>query len=586
MKDTTSPIDEITKRHPLWLYIQKNKPAFFWGMFFLIITNIVDGIYPLILKRGIDQITEGRPLSEVGWTALLFFGAMSVLAVTRYCWRVFFGRYHTLAAEDLRNRIFQHLTTMGPQFFKRNPIGELMSLITNDVQSFRNAIGSGVLILVDGIVIILIVLPLMVWMQPDWTWKTLLFLPLVPFLIWKVNKLIFSRYKLQQDRLSELSGFSQETVSGIRVIKGFALEPNNLKAYNTLSAKYEKNCNSVASVDALFSPVMQFGVASGTVILLFIAADDILAGTATIGTLVAFQRYISKMVWPMTALGMGFSQFQKGMASFSRIREVLMQKTDIPDEGTVDICDFEKLEVKDLSYKFPESSTPALKNISFRIEAGQKVGLVGPVGSGKTTLLHLLTRLYPSPAGTIRVNDHEISEISQRTLHSQIALVPQEPFLFSESISENMKLGLTDESIEAKEIHHWAQVVDIRQEIETLPHQFDSELGERGVNLSGGQKQRLTIARGLMTRAPMIILDDSLSAVDHKTERTIQDHLSNNLDGRKTQLIVTHRLSAVENADQIIVLNQGEVESIGTHRELLEKSPTYRRMAEIQGYGL
>lgn len=587
MQEPNFSPDEILNRHPLWYYIRKNKKHFSLGMFFLILTNIADGLYPLILKKGIDQISDGLSMKDIGPTALLFFATMATLAATRYGWRVFFGRYHTLAAEDLRNRIFHHLTTMGPQFFKRNPIGELMSLITNDVQSFRQAIGSGVLILVDGFVIILIVLPLMIWMEPEWTVKTLIFLPLVPFLIWKVTKLIFERYKIQQDKLSELSGFSQEIVSGVRVIKSFAREKDQLNAYNNLSSNYEKVCNRVASVDSLFSPVMQFGVATGTVILFFVASDDLLAGTATIGTFVAFQRYISKMVWPMTALGLGFSQFQKGMASYSRIKNVLLSKTDIPDEGCVEIKDFEKLKVQNLSFQFPEANTPALKDISFEIQAGQKVGLVGPVGSGKTTLLHLLTRLYPAPRNTVFINDHELHEISQRSLHMQVAFVPQEPFLFSESISENMGMGRdSSEALENEEILHWAQVVDIKKEVEELPHQFQSELGERGVNLSGGQKQRLTIARGLMTRAPMIILDDSLSAVDHKTEKTIQDQLSNQLDKKKTQLIVTHRLSAIENADQIIVLNQGTIEAIGTHKELIQKSPTYRRMAEIQGYDL
>ncbi|MEZ0390633.1 MAG: ABC transporter ATP-binding protein [Pseudobdellovibrionaceae bacterium] len=573
----------LIKGHPLWFYIKKHKAHFLLGMFFLLLTNLVDGLYPLVIKRGIDQIVAGQPFSEIAQTAVLFFLTMSFLAATRYCWRVFFGRYHTQAAEDLRNRIFQHLTTMGPQFFKKNQIGELMSLITNDVQSFRQAIGSGVLVLVDGVTIIFIVLPLMFWLQPDWTLKTLVFLPLVPFLIWKLTQLIFSRFKTQQDKLAELSGFSQETVAGIRVIKSFAQEENQLKAYNRLSLVFEKMCNRVASVDALFGPVMQFGIASGTVILLFVAADDIVSGVASIGTFVAFQRYIHKMVWPMTALGFGVSQFQKGMASYSRIKDVLIQETDIPDNGQIEIKNFESLEVRNLNFQFPESQTPALKNIQFEIKAGQKVGLVGPVGSGKTTLLHLLTRLYPAPRGTIWVNGHEIQDITQRSLRLQMAMVPQEPFLFSDSISENMMLGLEGEAT-AEDVIHWAQVVDIKNEIDDLPHQFQSELGERGVNLSGGQKQRLTIARGLMTRAPLILLDDSLSAVDHKTEKTIQAQLNQQVGTKKTQVIVSHRLSAVENADQILVLNQGEIEAIGTHTELIQKSPTYRRMAEIQGY--
>jgi ATP-binding cassette subfamily B multidrug efflux pump len=436
---------------------------------------------------------------------------------------------------------------------------------------------------VDGVSIIAVVLPLMIWLEPNWTWKVLILLPTVPFLIWKVTGLIFKRYKIQQDKLSELSGISAEIVAGIRVIKSFAQEKSKLAFYNSSSQRYEESCNRVSRVDSLFGPVMQFGVASGTVILLFVGGHDVFTGAATLGTFVAFQRFIGKMVWPMTALGMGLSQVQKGLASFSRIRHVLEQASDIPDNGQVDIKDFESLKVKNLSYQFPENDSPTLKSISFEIKRGEKVGLVGPVGSGKTTLLHLVNRLYPAPHGTIFVNDLGIEEITQRSLHLQMALVPQEPFLFSDTVSENMAMGLNEKAAE-DEIKHWAQAVDIHNEIEDLPQKFQSQLGERGVNLSGGQKQRLTIARGLMTRAPMIQLDDSLSAVDHSTEKIIQQQLVDNLTGKKTQLIVSHRLSAIQDADQIIVLNRGEIEAIGTHQVLLQKSQTYKKMAEIQGY--
>jgi ATP-binding cassette, subfamily B, multidrug efflux pump len=571
------------KQNPILFYIKTHRRPFFTGLFFLLITNIFDSATPLILKRGIDQIVAGDPLETLSVTAIFYFVLTACIAVCRFCWRIFFARYHTFAAEDLRNRIFKHLTAMGPQFFKKNPIGELMSLITNDVQSFRTGMGSGVLVLVDGVSLIFIVLPMMLWMQPDWTWKVLILLPTVPFLIWKVTGLIFRYYKIQQDKLSELSGISAEIVAGIRVIKSFAQESSKLNFYNSSSRRYEDACNRVARVDSLFGPVMQFGVASGTVILLFVGGNDVFTGAASIGTLVAFQRFISKMVWPMTALGMGLSQVQKGMASFSRIRNVLEQVTDIPDNGQTEIKDFESLKVKNLNFQFPENSSPSLKNISFEIHRGEKIGLVGPVGSGKTTLLHLLNRLYPAPSGTIFINDIELDRITQRSLHLQMALVPQEPFLFSDSVADNMTMGL-EESAPDEEVVFWAQAVDIHSEIEDLPQKFQSQLGERGVNLSGGQKQRLTIARGLMTRAPMIQLDDSLSAVDHKTEKTIQKQLEENLQGKKTQIIVSHRLSAVEDADQIIVLNSGEIEAIGTHQDLLKTSKTYRNLAEIQGY--
>ena len=549
-------------------------------MVFLFFTNLLDAVSPLVLKTGIDQIVDGIEMPELMKTAGLYFLILSLLAATRYVWRVYFGRYHTSAAEDLRNRIFQHLTRMGPQFFKRNPIGELMSLITNDVQSFRSGIGSGVLVLVDGATIMLVVLPLMIWMEPTWTWQTLILLPLVPFLIWYVTGLIFRGYKIQQDKLSDLSGVTQEIASGIRVIKGFAQESNQLKYYNMKSKDYKEACDRVALVDSLFMPIMYFGVASGTAILLFIAADDLIAGTVTVGTFVAFQRYITKMVWPMTAFGMGLSQHQKGMASYSRIKNLLLKETDIPDSGTIELTGFENLKVKNLNFQYSDADTPILKNINFEIKKGEKVGIVGPVGSGKTTLLHVLNRLFPVDSGMIEINGHSIEQVTQKSLHQVMAFVPQEPFLFSDSISDNIQMAL-DQPVLKEELLQWTDAVDLKAEILSLPQAFDAQLGERGVNLSGGQKQRLTIARGLITKSPLIILDDSLSAVDQKTEDTIQNQLKNSLD-RKTQIIVTHRISAIKDADKIIVLKNGEIDIIGTHEELLQKSLTYKHIAEIQ----
>lgn len=575
-------MNEELQKNPLLFYIRANRRAFILGLFFLLVTNLLDGIYPLVLKQGIDQVYAKSAKDSLFHTALLFFLIMSALALTRYLWRTSFGRYHTLAAEDLRNRLFTHMSNMGPTFFHKNPVGELMSLLTNDVQSFRQGIGNGILVLADAIIIILVILPIMLFMNPSWTWKTLIFLPVVPVIIWKVTALIFSSYRLQQDDLSSLAGVSQETIAGIRVIKSFAQEQTRLKFYNQISKKFEQSSNRTAKYDALFSPVMEFGVASGSVILLFIAADDVLSGVATIGTLVAFQRYIHKMVWPMTALGLGLSQFQKGMASFSRVRELLSQQTDIPDNGKEEIKSFVSLEVRNLSYQFPGTAHKALDNLSFKIQAGETIGIVGPVGSGKTTLLHLLCRLYPAEPNTILFNNRSIETLTQRSLHSQVVLVPQEAFLFGESIKDN--INFADHLVEQDEdrTQEWAQIVDLDHEINELPEKFDSLLGERGVNLSGGQKQRLTIARGLVARAPLIMLDDSLSAIDTKTEHALQQRLKSSQPLRQTQIIVSHRLTSVEAADQIIVLNKGRIEAIGSHHELLKSSPTYLELATLQ----
>ncbi|MFM6927593.1 MAG: ABC transporter ATP-binding protein [Bdellovibrio sp.] len=568
-------------KRPLWFYIKNNPRAFTLGMLFLFLTNALDGMYPLIMKKAIDQIEAQVQLSDIGKTCAIFFAVMLSLAVTRLGWRAFFGKFHTYAAENIRQKIFHHMTSLGPNFFHKNQVGELMSLLTNDVQSFRQAIGPGLLILADGIIIIAVVLPIMISMNWTWTWKTLIFLPLVPFLIWKVMKLIHLNYKIQQDRFSELTGVAQETVGGIRVIKSFSQEDNRTKLFNGVSAAFEKACNKVARVDAFFIPVMEFGVTSGSVILLFVAKDDLYSGAVTIGTFVAFHRYIQKMVWPMTALGMGFSFFQKGYASFDRIKDVLQTETDIPDTGNIEISKFETLEFKNVSFKHKNGSVYVLKNVSFSLKAGESLGIMGPVGAGKTTLLHLLTRLYPLEEGQILVNGHPIEDITQESLRRTFLLVPQEAFLFSESISDNVSFGLPERASD-HEIQRMTETVDLVNEVQALPHKFDSQLGERGVNLSGGQKQRLTIARGLIMKTPVLILDDSLSAVDTRTEKAIEAELSKNT-GSFSRIIVAHRLSSLKTVDRLLILRDGQVEALGTYQEVLGVSPTFQKIVQIQG---
>ncbi len=568
-------------KRPLWFYIRNNPRSFSIGMIFLLITNILDGLYPLLLKQAFDQIEARVALSDLTKTCVIFFALMSGLAISRYTWRAYFGQFHTFAAEHIRQKIFRHLTSLGPNYHQKNPVGELMSLLTNDVQSFRQAIGPGLLILADGIIIMAVILPIMISMSWEWTWKTLIFLPIVPILIWRVMRLIHSNYKIQQDRFSELTGVAQETVGGIRVIKSFAQEQNRTGLYNKVSAAFERACNKVARVDAYFIPVMEFGVSSGSVILLFVAQKDLYSGAVSIGTFVAFHRYIQKMVWPMTALGLGFSNFQKGFASFDRIKSVLKTETDVPDTGTIDLKEFNTLEFKNVSYCHQNSSTYALKNVSFTLRAGESLGIMGPVGAGKTTLLHLLTRLYPLSEGEILINGIPHDHLTLHSLRQTFLLVPQEAFLFSETIQENLSFGL-EERASDQETRYMTELVDLNHEISSLPHKFESQLGERGVNLSGGQKQRLTIARGLIMKTPVLILDDSLSAVDTKTERAIESELRKS-NRRLTRLIVAHRLSSLAGVDKFLILREGRVEALGSYSEIRQVSPTFQKILEIQG---
>ncbi|MFN7727554.1 MAG: ABC transporter ATP-binding protein [Bdellovibrio sp.] len=565
-------------KSPLIYYIKKYGRSFWIGMLFLLVTNALDGIYPLIVKQALDQVTSGQGFAALAKTSALFFAVMAALAVTRYGWRTFFGEYHTKAAEDLRQKLYKHLSHLDLQFYSRNQIGELMSLLVNDVQAFRQAIGNSVLILVDGAVILIVILPIMISLNPSWTWKTLIFLPFVPLLIRWVTQMIFTRYKVEQEKLSLLSGHTQETISGIRVLKSFVQERTRLLGYRKLNLEYEVACNRVALVDSLFAPIMQFGVAAGSVILIFIATDDLITGAASIGTFVAFQRYIIKMVWPMTAFGLGFSQYQKGMASFSRIRTVLETKTQIPDLGTRVLGPFEKLEVRDLHFQYQGQTNAGLKNVSFSVHKGEKIGILGPIGSGKTTLALLLGRLLPAPEKSILVNGHPSESYTIDSLRERICIVTQEPLLFSMSIEDNLKLAAPN--LTTQQVRQALAKVQMLDEIERLPHGLKTELGEKGVNLSGGQKQRLTLARGMLADCDVLILDDVMSAVDHATEDQLIRALS---DWNKTLILISHRLTVLSSCSKILVLNDAGHEDFGTDAELMRRSPTYQQMRRHQG---
>lgn len=563
---------------PLLYYIKKYGRSFWLGMFFLLITNSLDGVYPLIIKQALDEVTAGQGFASIAKTSALFFAVMAGLAITRYGWRIFFGDYHTKAAEDLRQRLYRHLCHLDLQFYSRNQIGELMSLIVNDVQSFRQAIGSAVLILVDGAVILLVILPIMISLNPSWTWKTMIFLPFVPLLIRWVTQQIFKRYKIEQEKLSLLSGYTQETVSGIRVLKSFVQERTRLQGYRKLNLEYEAACNRVAIVDSLFSPIMQFGVAAGSVILIFIATDDLITGAASIGTFVAFQRYIIKMVWPMTAFGLGFSQYQKGMASFSRIRAALETPTRIPDNGTRELGPLTRLEVRGLEFRYDNQEQGGLRNVAFSVEKNEKIGIVGPIGSGKTTLALLLGRLLPVPVSTVWINGAPIEDYTLESLRRRLCIVTQEPLLFSMSIEDNLKLAapnLTD-----ADLRRVLEQVQMWDEIQKLPHGLKTELGEKGVNLSGGQKQRLALARGMLSNCDLLILDDVMSAVDHSTEEKLIAALA---EWNKTLILISHRLTVLRDCSKILVLNESGYEDFAAEAELAQRSPTYRQMQKHQG---
>jgi ATP-binding cassette, subfamily B, multidrug efflux pump len=559
---------------------------FFWaGLFFLALTNVLDVIPPLIIMKGVDQIIAGESPEALMRTALLFFGITVCLAIFRFHWRMQFGKFHHNVALHLRQRIFDKLTNLGPSFYSKNPIGELMSLITNDVEAVRMGMGPGLLILVDALLYFITIPPIMLAISVPLTFKTLIFLPVLPFFINWLSGVIHRRFLQVQDKFSDLSGLTQENITGIRVIKSYVQEENQIERFNKASRSWQEANLKVAWAETWMHPVMEFSLALGIVALLFLGSRDVVAGAITIGGFVALHRYITKMVWPVTAVGWAFSLISQGKASLDRLDEFLNQSLDV----WVDPVAEHKnpllqgpIEIRGLSFRYPHSERWALKDISLRIEPGETIGIVGPVGSGKTTLAQLLCHLYQVPDGKIFINGIDLNHLPMPVLRQHVSLVPQDAFLFSSSITENMSFGIdTQPGLEV--LKKVAQIAKLDEEIESLPQRYDTFLGERGINLSGGQKQRMTITRALLRKSPVIIFDDSLSAVDSETESLILNRLREETQ-RHTTIIISHRLSTLSLCQRILVLKDGEIEAVGTPDELRRTSATYSEFFHLQGY--
>lgn len=587
---------QINDRTPVRSYIRRFWKPFSLGTLTLALTNLFDILTPFALMKAIDAITNRQPdalLQAIGLYLLFMLGAVSF----RHQWRIHFGRFHHSVADDLRNRLFRKYTELGPRFFEKNPTGELMSLMINDVNTFRMGIGPGLLILMDGVFLIVFIIPFMLSISVDWTWKTLILIPFIPFVIRFMEDRIGKASRINQDRLAELSGYTQELVSGIRVVKGFAQETHRQNRHRYFSDLYASSCNLVAKYDAFFEPALQIGVATGSVILLAWGSTDVLSGAVTLGTFVAFHEYIKRMIWPMAALGSGLSMLSQARSSYNRMAEVFSAKPEVDSSAHLVVDDFQSMKIRNLTYTYPEATLPALSDVSFEVHKGQRIGIVGPVGSGKSTLIQIICRIREAPVDSVFVNEKDICEYSVESWRSHVAVTPQEPFLFARTIQSNLLFGqneglLTTTHERALEV---ADAVRIRTEIERLPRAFQAWLGEKGVNLSGGQRQRMTMARSLsrlsavtgdyQAPASILILDDSLSAVDTATEHALLEGLEKARKKERplTLVVVSHRIKAVQESDRILVLNNGRIEAQGRHEELLFTSDTYRTLCMLQG---
>lgn len=504
-----------------------------------------------------------------------------VIAFGRFLWRVCMFGTAIKVETDLRERMFNHCKDLSQQYYQVNKVGNMMSLFTNDLSTINECFGDGTLMLVDAIALTGLAVYKMSTLDPILT--VLAFIPmLLLFAVGTfVGKFMTKKWEERQEKFSQLSDFSQENFSGIAVIKAFVKEFKELWAFKKLNKENEKVNIEFTRISTLLHISVTFFVQSVVCIILGYGGYLVYTDAFKVGDLIEFYGYFTSIVWPIMALSMLIDMTSRGRASLKRISELLDAKPDVFDEKNLEEPEYIKgdIEFRNLSFTYPDGDYDVLEDVSFKINAGENVGIIGKTGSGKTTIVDLILRVYNVPKNSLFIDGVDVNAIPIKTLRDYCAYVPQDNFLFSDTIQNN--IAFSHNSSSADEVERVAKLSDVHENIAEFPAKYATVLGERGVTVSGGQKQRISIARALMKEASILILDDSVSAVDTKTEKVIIDNLRENRKGRTT-ILIAHRISTVENMDKIIFIDEGKIRAVGSHNELIESCPDYKLMVELQ----
>lgn len=566
----------------LFQYIKRHKYQYTAGIITLFVVDFAN----LFIPRLTGTITDGLTAHTLDWNGiklclLAIFGLGLTLALGRFLWRFFlFGASRSIEKE-LRNDMFRHLEKMSVEYYNEHKTGDLMTRFTSDLNAIRMAIGPAVICVFDASVMTIMVICQMMY----YVNIRLTLLAIIPMLLICAGeiyygKIMHARFRERQEAVSDLTDFVQESFSGVRVIKAFVRERSQMRALPGNRHTMDKNLN-VVRLQAVVMPLLDVIIGLSSLITLVYGGYLALVGEITLGRFVAFNQYINMLVWPMLACGDAINMFSQGSASTRRIREIFDEKPEIYDRKDVQPPDEIRGDItfSHLTFIHRGHSEPTLKDINLEIPAGTTLAIIGRTGNGKSTLVNLLLRLYNTKPGMILIDGRDINTIPLKALRENIAYVPQDNFLFSDTLKANIAFGAGEEDMDA--ITCATSVACIHENIVSFPDGYETIVGERGVTLSGGQKQRSSIARALMKDSPILILDDSLSAVDTDTEERILKNLKENRRG-KTTLLIAHRISTIQNADVIMVLEDGEAKEIGNHESLMAQNGIYRDMFEKQ----
>jgi ATP-binding cassette subfamily B protein len=578
-------------------YFIKYKWYLILGTIFTILSNLFGIIPAQLVRYALDLVGETldvyflfngsavqAKMYDVFTFSILFYGLLILVMALLKGFFLFLVRQTLIVMSrhieyDLKNEIYAHYQTLPLSFYRKNNTGDLMARISEDVGKVRMYVGPSIMYGMNLIVLFILVISYMVSVNATLSFWVLLPLPVLSVSIYVVNSIIMKRSEELQAQLSQLSTFVQESFSGIRVIKAFVRERDQVRKFVKESDTYKEKSLNLTLVDAFFYPFVLILVGLSNVLVVYVGGQEILAGRLTPSNITEFILYVSMLTWPVMALGWTTSQIQRAAASQQRINEFLTIKTDIVSTKNREHDIVGQIEFRDVSFVYPDSGIKAIKNFNLKVKAGETVAILGTTGSGKSTIANLLTRLYDPTTGEVLVDDIPLKEYNVQNLRGQMGYVPQDVFLFSDTIAGNVRFG--DTEMDFARVEQAAKDADLYENIGGFEEGFDTKVGERGITLSGGQKQRLSIARAIARNPKVLILDDCLSAVDTQTENTILTNLQTIMQNRSS-VIISHRVSSAKLADFIVVLDDGHIVEQGTHEQLTNANGMYKELYDKQ----